>query len=754
MKPIYTLIIPLFFPSFLFSQNIEFINAPVTVNGKQLLSPWAGGMNAPQWSKADLDADGIMDIYAFDRDGFIHLPFLNVGGVGEGQYAFERELAANFPITWNFVLLRDFNDDGIMDFFGHSQNIGIPGFRVYRGYIESGQLKFDLMEFSNWIFDVITIPLGTGGYANLNVNNIDYPAIDDIDGDGDLDILVLDTESGRDVNYFQNFALEQGFTKDTLIFEEADECWGKFFLPNETTSLVLSTDPNECATGFTNNDELEKGGGLHGAGTLCTFDEDNDGDKELLYGDLNFPQIIEGINGGSLQNAWMNDQDTLFPNYNFSIHMPDFPAAYYLDFDNDGLNDLMVAPNESNVSPDAEVWFYKNVTSNEFPSFNFVKKDAMVDEMIDVGKGSHPAFFDYNADGLMDFVVGNFEKTTTTDGQNAKEASLYLYENIGTSTDPAFELVDDDWLGFKQYSIQVTNYAPAFGDLDQDGDLDLLVGEEDGYMFFVENTAGAGNPATWGLIFPRWKDIRIGNYPTPFIYDINKDGLEDLIIGEQGGNINYLPNIGTVGNPDFHDDPDEAPNNKFLGAISTVNGSSGFSAPAIVDINDTTYLVTGTVAGHISVYEVDENKLEFGDSFKLVELKLGDLYLGTHSRISFAYLIDNDTLDAIVGNRRGGVSLFASPFIKEGEVAIFDKYNELNFNIFPNPADNYIFIKTEENYLNKTTYNISNTLGQYIQQGILNNNENKINIAALENGIYFIQIKQGGKIGVRKLVVK
>ncbi|MEO1257841.1 MAG: T9SS type A sorting domain-containing protein [Bacteroidota bacterium] len=745
---------------FLQAQSFEYLNVPVTQNNQVLLSPWAGGINAPQWSKVDLDGDGVMDLYAFDRDGFVHLPFLNIGGTGESEYAFASEFIPNFPTVWNFVLLRDFNKDGVMDFFGHSQRRGAAGFEVHRGEIENGELQFDLIENPNWILDVITIPLNNGSIANLNVNNVDYPAIDDIDGDGDLDILSLDATSGRDFNYYRNFALERGFTTDTLIFELEDDCWGRIYLPDQTTTFVLSGDPDTCARDSIYKPLVEdKNGGLHGASTICTFDADNDGDKEVLYGDLNFPQIMEGVNGGHAQSAWITNQDVTFPSYNLPVHMPDFPNSFYLDYDNDGLKDLLFNPNEFNVSPDVEVWFYKNVESNEMPVFDFVKKDAMVDQMIDVGKGSHPVFFDYNSDGLLDIVVGNFERTTTTNAANNKEASLYLYENIGTIEAPAFELVDDDYLGLRQFTtvdpqIATKQYAPAFGDLDQDGDEDALVGEKGGYMFYAENTAGPGNPAIFSAPIPQWKNIRIGNFPTPYIYDLNKDGLADILAGEIGGNINYLPNIGTPGNPDFHDNTNDAPNNQLLGGITTIQSGTpaGYSAPTILELRDTVFLLTGSQSGFIEMYQVDTSKLEFGDTFVLIEKQLNNFRMGTHSRVSFANLNEDESIEAVIGNHRGGISLFVAPF-NNTPVSTRGVVNNLEFNIYPNPAKNYVYFEINDLKLRNSTFSLYNTLGQIVINGTIDNGRNKIELNNLQNGTYFLQIRNGDKIGVKKLFV-
>ncbi len=746
------------------AQYFQRINAPVVNNGHTLLSPWTGGVSAPQWSKVDLNGDGKIDLYAFDRDGFIHIPFLNTGNAGQSNYVFAPEYVPNFPPTSHFVLLRDYNQDGAMDFFTHAQKEEvIPGFVVYNGKLENNQLVFEKETFSHWGYDVISYKLNNGTYANLNVNLTDYPAIDDMDGDGDLDILVLNPDSGFKITYFRNYALEQGFTTDTLIFTKEDDCWGNLALPIETTQFNLSGSADTCAVQFAPNPSNDdRGGGLHGASTLCTFDEDNDGDKELLYGDLNFPQLMKAYNGGTPLNAYATDQDVTFPNYNAPVHLPDFPGSFFLDFDNDGLNDLLVAPNEYNTSPDVEVWFYKNIASNEFPTFNLAKKNAMVDEMIDVGTGSHPVFFDYNADGLQDIVIGNFQKKTSTPDDNVVEASLYLFENTGTNTEPAYELIDEDWLGFKQYSNtgspenDTKHYAPTFGDLDQDEDLDLLVGEEGGYLFFVENTAGPNAPATWGPIFPLWKNIRIGSYPTPFIYDLNKDGLADILAGEKGGNINFFPNIGTVGNPNFHDNPKEFPNNEFLGKISTQvpNSTNGFSAPVILDFQDTIYLISGSVLGYLEMYEVDTSKLEVGDSFNLVDKKFANIRTGTHSRVSFANINGDEILDAIIGNHRGGVGVFSSPFKIDGSVDAVESINSLGFKLFPNPANDFLIIEPDPMYFGKSEYQIINAVGQIVQHGTLSMGENKIDINPLNNGFYLFFLNQGKNTGVQKIIIQ
>ncbi|MBL0095463.1 MAG: hypothetical protein IPP46_02445 [Bacteroidetes bacterium] len=73
---------------------------------------------------------------------------------------------------------------------------------------------------------------------------------------------------------------------------------------------------------------------------------------------------------------------------------------------------------------------------------------------------------------------------------NLAFSRLAWFKNIGTTTQPVFTLVSDDWLnlsGITQYGL-----FPAFGDLDGDNDDDMLLGNADGTLIYYQNTAGPG----------------------------------------------------------------------------------------------------------------------------------------------------------------------------------------------------------------------------------------------------------------------
>ena len=124
--------------------------------------------------------------------------------------------------------------------------------------------------------------------------------------------------------------------------------------------------------------------------------------------------------------------------------------------------------------------------------------------------------------------------------------------------------------------------------MDNDGDIDLVMGLENGSLVYVQNNGGEGQPSRFGNIVDL--GISIGNQASPAIGDINNDGLLDIIVGEQipnfyddngqpiQGSIAYFQNIGTRDQFQFETDLDSEPNINTLGQMHTKITANNFEA--------------------------------------------------------------------------------------------------------------------------------------------------------------------------------
>ncbi len=695
-----------------------FDSVTVIKNSQVLPLAWAGGLNNPQFSTMDLNRDGKEDMFIFDRSNFAIKTFINTGGVGDINYTYDPSFIKKFPNNLrDFILLRDYNCDGEKDLF--TQTAG--GLHIYRNnYALTSDLSFTLMTPSYVVSDY-----GLPFMVNIFHFSTDIPGIEDIDYDGDLDLLVWPLFSSS-VEYHKNNAINSSQNNcDTFLYEYITQCWGDFYENAFDNGISLDYFCKGAPDISALSENTIQDGGAHEGGTLLPVDIDGDGDRDLLIGDIGFTNLVALINGGDQQSAHMISYDTLYPSYDTSVNVI-FPAAYYLDVDNDNKKDIVVASNAPGVSNNFEsVWFYKNYGRTDSLVLKLENKKLLQEHMIDVGEGANPVFFDYNSDGLLDLVIGNYGYYHPSGDFKSR---VSLYENTGTQNDPIFTFITDDYSALS--TLNLKGIYPTFGDLDNDGDLDMLIGDYSGRLHYLENVAGLGNTANFTVNTLNYFGIDIGDFASPQLFDVDNDGLLDILVGEMRGQVNYFKNTGTLSNPQFS----STPTNNKLGDIDVYQPCcTGFSVPYMTfDASGNRVLFVGTEFGKILYYTNIDGNLSGA-------FTLSDSIMEVQGRVTISggNILGQPKEELIIGDYLGGVTLLkSSDDIYVGNLS--DVKDASNISVYPNPFQNELIIS--QHIDGKYSLTMYDLLGKNILQEQISQKNKIIHTNLIPKGVYMINI--------------
>lgn len=689
------------------------------LNGQLLKYPWVGGISAGQFQQMDLDNDGLQDLVVFDRGDSRFLCWLRKIENGQTVWHYAPDLGSNFPKTEHWIRLIDYDGDGRIDLF-----TAINGnINVYRN-VSTGTVPQFALTFTRLDAD-----FGFGFPIRILVMNMDYPGLDDLDGDGDIDVLAFDNFDIGFINYYRNMAMERYNRRDTFDLVVGSRCYGRFAESQLNSELILGLTADCVNPPSPRTHSPIKQRVNHLGSSLLPMKFNADTLTDLLIGDVEGTGLALALNGGTRDSAIMVQKQTNFPAYDTSAFVPIFPVGFSLDLTGNAKKDLIVTTNDPFTGVMGNhVWLYEN-RPGQRDSFQLRNKNFLIEDILQYGRYSAPEFADVDNDGIEDLLIAQVN--------NANQPIILLLKGQSAG---GYQLIDTNFLPTKSIPGRIRLGA---GDLNNDGKTDLLVGTTAGPLMYFQNT-GSNGTIGFQLISSDYQQIQVGGQTSPELADIDGDGLLDLLIGNNVGRIAYFKNTGSVTVPLF---------SLITDSIGRIDMREGYfisqATVRIADFNNngSPDLITAGEWGSIQVFpDIRNNVFNKATASSNPLFYYPNTNVTTNARLgAFTGLavkdMDGDNLpDLFTGSLRGGIEYYRNTSL---QVSIDELVVDNLIKVYPNPANETLTLESLTDNTLITGYKIYDISGRMVGQNLSlsASNIHKLETSSLNTGFYLIEVK-------------
>jgi hypothetical protein len=508
-------------------------------------------------------------------------------------------------------------------------------------------------------------------------------------------------------------------------------------------------------------------------------DLDDDGDLDMMAGDGYYGEFVYFENTGTATNpAFGTSLVNPFGLSSLGFYSRNTPT--FGDLDGDGDFDMMVGSNLGSGAAydysEGNIFFYENIGDAVNPSFAAPISNAFGITIpsysysyyiFGLANESDPTLVDIDSDGDLDMYVGN-----------GSSGDIYYYENSGSPSSAVFDTP------IVELNISTYNITPDFADFDGDGDFDLFGGDEYGNVYYSENTGTNLAPVFAAAIQNPYVDLQsIGYSSNVALADLDADSDVDIMSGDLYGDFYYfeqctapvapsnvtpaddlalcigesttltVSGVGTIG---WYD---ASTGGNFLGAgTSFLTGV--LSADATYYVQDSTCVEGPRTAVLVNVGPppsvattlsgITISAVQTGATYQWVTCPTFANASGTSTNQNYTPSANGQY--AVIVNNSGCVDTSTCTTIST--VGIEQNEGLGNLVVYPNPTDGNFTIDLGESH-DQVLIQITNSLGQLVQNSVYNEVQ-LIDIQLdSESGIYFVEITttEGLRSKV-KLVIK